>query len=137
MDFYAGEMVKVSAILPHSEGGGMKGRVVGWKAESVDIDFLDGSEGWVDREYVLPVDAEDPATIEQLIDAAADALAGARAWRDYGSDFSADLRAVDAAKYAMAALAINERSTAAESVLYAIETQFGSAARRAVRIPAP
>ncbi len=127
MEFYVGEMVKVSAILPHSEGGGMKGRVIGWKAESIEIDFQDNSEGWVDREFVLSIDAEDPATVEALIDAAADALAGARIWRDNGFDLTAERRAVDAAYFAAAALSINERSQSADEVMYAIETEFGDA----------
>ncbi len=127
MDFYVGEMVKVSAIVPHSEGGGMKGRVTGWKAESVEVEFFDGSEGWVDREYVLPIEHADPATIEALIDAAADALCAARSRRDWNDDEEAESYAVDAAYFAAAALALNERSTAADGVLYAIETEFGDA----------
>ena len=127
MEFYVGEMVKVSAIVPHSEGGGMIGRVIGWKAESIEIDFQDNSEGWVDREYVLPIYADDPATVEALIDAAADALCAARSRRDWNDDEEAERHAVDAAYFAAAALALNERSTAADGVLYAIETEFGDA----------
>lgn len=127
MDFYVGEAVKVSVIVPHSEGGGRKGRVIGWKVESVDIDFQDGDEGWVDREFVLPIYAEDPATIEQLIDAAADALCAARSRRDNGDDEEAERLAVDAAYFAAAALAINERSRSADELMYAIETEFGDA----------
>lgn len=127
MEFYVGEMVKVSAIVPHSEGGGMTGRVTGWKAESIEIDFQDNSEGWVDREFVLPIYAEDPATIEQLIDAAADALCASRSRRDWNDDAEAERLAVDAAYFAAAALAINERSRSADQVLYAIETEFGDA----------
>lgn len=58
MDMYLGQVVKVSVMVPYFEGGGMTGRVIGWTETSVDIDFDDGEEGWVEREYVFPADEE-------------------------------------------------------------------------------